>query len=101
SGGGAADRWTVRVEGWVPPPRMPWLVGARDERGPLRAALGPGLERAWAARLRRRPLAALADLPAGTAPTAADLHAVLHWHAPRATPPETSVAAVLAEAELL
>ncbi|HLV04656.1 MAG TPA: helicase-associated domain-containing protein [Actinomycetaceae bacterium] len=96
-----ADRWTVLVEGWVASPRMPWLVGTRDERGTLRAALGPGLERGWAARLRRRTLAALADLPAGTAPTAADLHAVLHWHAPRATPPETSVAAVLAEAELL
>ena len=96
-----ADRWTVLVEGWARSPRMPWLVGTRDERGTLRAALGPGLERGWAARLRRRCLAVLADLAPGTAPAAADVHAALHWQAPRATPPESSVAAVLAEAELL
>ncbi|WP_454083808.1 helicase-associated domain-containing protein [Georgenia sp. Marseille-Q6866] len=93
-----ADRWVALAEGWLDSPRMPWLVGTRDDRGTLRAALGPGLERGWAARLRRR---VLASLPTGTAPAATDVHAVLRWQAPRATPPEASVAAVLAEAELL
>ncbi|MBD8063810.1 helicase-associated domain-containing protein [Actinomycetaceae bacterium Sa1BUA1] len=96
-----ADRWVALAESWLASPRMPWLVGTRDDRGTLRAALGPGLERGWAARLRRRVLAVLASLPAGTAPAAADVHAALRWQAPRATPPEASVAAVLAEAELL
>ena len=96
-----ADRWVTLAEGWLASTRMPWLVGTRDDRGTLRAALGPGLERGWVARLRRRVLAVLASLPAGAAPTAADVHAVLRWQAPRATPPEASVAAVLAEAELL
>ncbi|TNC16872.1 hypothetical protein FHE66_13215 [Georgenia sp. 311] len=96
-----ADRWAVLATAWTGSTRMPWLVGTRDDRGTLRAALGPGLERGWVARLRRRVLAALAELPAGTAPGAADVHALLRWRAPRATPPEASVAAVLAEAELL
>ncbi|WP_226924856.1 helicase-associated domain-containing protein [Georgenia satyanarayanai] len=96
-----ADRWVALAEGWLASTRMPWLVGTRDDRGTLRAALGPGLERGWAARLRRRVLAVLASLPAGTAPAATAVHAVLRWQAPRATPPEASVAAVLAEAELL
>ncbi|WP_324650541.1 helicase-associated domain-containing protein [Georgenia sp. H159] len=96
-----ADRWALLVEGWVTSARMPWLVGTRDERGGLRAALGPGLERGWAARLRRRVLSILASLPAGAAPGAEHVHAVLRWQAPRVTPPAASVAAVLAEAELL
>ncbi len=96
-----ADRWAVLAAGWTSSTRMPWLVGTRDDRGTLRAPLGPGLERGWVARLRRRVLTALAGLPAGVAPSAADVHAVLRWQAPRATPPEASVAAVLAEAELL
>lgn len=96
-----AGRWVALAEGWLASTRMPWLVGTRDDRGTLRAALGPGLERGWVARLRRRVLAVLASLPAGSAPSAGDVHAVLRWQAPRATPPEASVAAVLAEAELL
>ncbi|MEE6274214.1 helicase-associated domain-containing protein [Georgenia wangjunii] len=94
-------RWAHLAAAWLASRRTAWLVGTRNDHGALRAALEPGLERGWAARLRRRALEALADLPEGAAPTAAELHAILTWHAPRATPPETSVAAVLGEAELL
>ena len=94
-------RWAMLATAWAGSPRMPWLVGTRDERGTLRAALGPGLELGWVARLRRRVLATLAELPAGTAPEPSAVHAALHWHAPRTTPPEASVAAILAEADVL
>src|SRR5699024_5423477 len=30
-----ADRWTALVEAWAASPRMPWLVGTRDDRGAL------------------------------------------------------------------
>ncbi|MFC4553848.1 helicase-associated domain-containing protein [Georgenia faecalis] len=95
------ERWAQLALGWLRSRRTAWLVGTRNDRGALRAALEPGLERGWAATLRQRVVATLADLPEGSAPTPAQLHALLTWHAPRATPPLASVAAVLAEAELI
>ncbi|MEE6288660.1 helicase-associated domain-containing protein [Georgenia sp. MJ173] len=100
----AADlphRWAALAAAWLGSGRTPWLVGERDDRGTRLAALGPGLDRSWAARLRRRVVAALAGLPAGLAPDPADLHALLAWSRPRATPDVASTAAVLGEAELL
>src|SRR5690606_36226592 len=94
-------RWAVLAAAWLGSRRTAWLVGTRNDHGALRAALAPGLERGWPARLRRRALQSLTDLPDGAAPTPHEPHALLTWHAPRATPPEASVAAVLDEAELL
>lgn len=95
------ERWTRLAERWLRSPRTPWLIGTRNDRGVLRAALEPGLERPWAARLRRQVLTALAGLDEGAAPDAAAVHALLSWHAPRATPPVAAVDAVLTEAALL
>lgn len=94
-------RWAMLAAAWLTSSRTPWRVGERDERGTRLAALGPGLERGGAARLRRRVVAALGELPAGLAPEAAELHALLAWQRPRTAPDLAAVAAVLAELALL
>ncbi|MFS0703579.1 helicase-associated domain-containing protein, partial [Cellulomonas sp. 179-A 9B4 NHS] len=91
-------RWVRLARAWLLSARTPWLVGERDERGTLRAALDPELARPWVPRLRRTVLDVLADLPPGTSPTADDVHALLRWRTPRAVPPRTAVDAVLDEA---
>lgn len=151
------QRWAHLALAWLGSTRAMWLIGTRDDRGRVRGALEPGLERGWVAPLRRRVLAVLADISRADAPDAdvaaangdemdgtspnsagqdgagqdgtrqdsarqdsarqdsarqdsaattraldtAGVHAVLSWHRPRATPPESSVAAVLAEAAFL
>ncbi|MPV90500.1 hypothetical protein GB882_17650 [Georgenia ruanii] len=94
-------RWARLARAWLGSARAPWLVGTRSDPGTLRAALEPTLERGWAVELRTRALEVLAGLPAGAAPDAGQVHARLTWHRPRATAPERTVAAVLAEAERL
>lgn len=90
-------RWAVLVRTWLSTPRTPWLVGSRDERGAVRAALDPELHRTWAPRLRRSVLGVLADAD-GVALTAHQVLDVLRWRAPRSVPPEPAVTAVLVEA---
>lgn len=90
-------RWAVLARTWLSTPRTPWLVGSRDERGAVRAALDPELHRTWAPRLRRSVLGVLADT-GGVALTAHQVLDVLRWRAPRSVPPEPAVTAVLAEA---
>ncbi|NNH06067.1 helicase-associated domain-containing protein, partial [Cellulomonas fimi] len=92
------QRWAVLARTWLATPRTPWLVGGRDERGTVRAALDPELHRAWAPRLRRAVLGVLAALPEGTAPSTHQVLDALRWRTPRSVPPETAVAAVLSEA---
>lgn len=94
------DRWAALARGWWRSRRTPWLVGSRDERGALRAALDPELWRPWVPRLRRSVLDVLAlapERPLGPA----DVVAVLRWRTPRAVPPEQAVAGLLREAALL
>ena len=62
------DRWAALARTWRSTLRTPWLVGGRDERGGVRAALDPELQRTWAPRLRRSVLDVLADTPPGTRP---------------------------------
>ncbi|WP_149203816.1 helicase-associated domain-containing protein [Actinotalea subterranea] len=98
------ERWEALVEAWLASERAPWLVGTRDERGGLRAALDPETRRPWAPRLRRTVLEVLAaagteSLPAGLA--AEEVHDVLRWRSPRSAPPLHAVEAVLTEAGLL
>lgn len=95
------EQWVELAERWLRSARTPWLVGTRNDHGALRSALEPGLERAWAGRLRRQVLDTLATLDDGAAPSADTVHELLTWHAPRATPPAAAVGAVLAEAALL
>jgi len=91
-----AEQWGRLVRAWVRSPRTPWAVGTRDERGAARAALAADLERPWVVLLRRRVLAVLAQNPGRTL-DAEQVHAVLAWSSPRAVPPVSAVAALLAE----
>ena len=55
-----ADRWAALVSAWLATTRLPGLVGSRDEGGRLLNALGAGLDRMDAPRVRARVLAELA-----------------------------------------
>ncbi|KQY23204.1 hypothetical protein ASD16_11615 [Cellulomonas sp. Root485] len=92
------DRWAALARTWRSTLRTPWLVGSRDDRGGVRAALDPELQRTWAPRLRRAVLDVLADTPPGTAMDAAHVVAVLRWRTPRSVPPPAAVHAMLVEA---
>ncbi|MDQ0372127.1 helicase-associated domain-containing protein [Cellulomonas humilata] len=92
------DRWAALARTWRSTMRTPWLVGGRDDRGGVRAALDPELQRTWAPRLRRAVLDVLADTPPGTALDAAHVVAVLRWRTPRSVPPPAAVHAMLVEA---
>ena len=94
-------RWATLAAAWLDSERTPWLVGTRTDKGALRSALAPDLQRSWAPRLRRRVLEALAARPVGGAPDAAAVQEHLAWHAPRSAPPVETVAAILAEAAAL
>ncbi|MFE9743761.1 helicase-associated domain-containing protein [Saccharothrix saharensis] len=77
-------RWATIAQAWLDLPRLPGLIGQRDDRDRLLNPLAPELNRPGAPRDRRRILEALAALPPGTAVTDPDeLAAVLAWRAPR------------------
>ena len=76
-------RWTQLAEAWIAMPRLVGLVGERDDRDKVLAALGPELERPSAPGERRRVLDALAGAPAGQVVTADSLKARVVWSAPR------------------
>ena len=54
-----ADRWAMLALAWAASRRTPWLAGTRDDKGAVRAALGPDLSRGWVPRLRTQVLTAL------------------------------------------
>ena len=82
--GGPEVRWSVLARAWLDLPRLPGLVGRKDEAGRPINALSDGARRPLAPRDRRRVLSGLADLPPGSAPgSAAALADVLAWRAPR------------------
>ena len=95
------DRWATLATAWLTMTRTPWVVGGRDERGELRAALDPELSRPWAPRLRRAVLDVLAARAAGTVLGATDVVTVLRWRTPRSVPPLAAVEATLLEAGVL
>ena len=102
--GGPELRWSLLARSWLELPRLPGLVGRRDEAGRPIAALSDAVRRPLAPRDRRRILGGLAELPPGTAagsPTA--LADVLAWRAPRrgGRLRDEVVAWVLAEATTL
>ncbi|GMA30370.1 helicase-associated domain-containing protein [Litorihabitans aurantiacus] len=100
-GDAPTHRWARLVHVWLHSERAFALVGTRADDGALRSALEPGLERGWAARLRRRVLDALATWPTGSAPDADAVRGVLTWQSPISPPPDWAVTAVLAEADVL
>jgi hypothetical protein len=62
-------RWVALARAWLVLPRLPRLVGQRDDRDKALATLGPDLERPSAASERRRVLDLLTEPPAGAAAT--------------------------------
>ncbi|MCL2781390.1 MAG: helicase-associated domain-containing protein [Actinomycetia bacterium] len=79
-----ARRWSALAQAWLAMTREPGLVGLRDDRERIIAALGPDVERGLAPVTRRQALAVLTRLAPGDAP--ADRGAVLaalSWQAPR------------------
>jgi hypothetical protein len=79
------ERWTALVTAWLAATRVPGLVGARDPKGRVLAALGPGLDRSPAPALRGRVLGLLAGLPAGSVAEPGSLLARLRWERPPRT----------------
>ncbi|GGQ69647.1 helicase-associated domain-containing protein [Couchioplanes azureus] len=78
-----AQRWEALANSWLAMTRQPGLVGQRDDRDRPINALAPDAERAGAPQARREVLAALADLPAGSAPHPEELLGLLAWQTPR------------------
>ncbi|MGZ3141071.1 helicase-associated domain-containing protein [Lentzea chajnantorensis] len=77
-------RWATLAHAWLELPRLPALVGRRDEKDKLFTPLADEIRRAQAPRDRRWVLDSLAALPKGTAiGGAAELAALLAWRAPR------------------
>ena len=102
--GGPEIRWSALARTWLDLPRLPGLVGRKDDAGRPISALSDGVRRPLAPRDRRRVLAGLAELPPGTAPgSAAALADLLAWRAPRrgGRLRDEVVAWVLAEATVL
>ena len=94
-------RWALLARTWLTTTRTAWMVGTRDDRGMVRAALDPELTRPWAPRLRASVLGVLADAEPGAALTVVQVSEQLAWRSPRALPPAAAVAATLHEAGLL
>jgi Helicase conserved C-terminal domain/WYL domain len=98
----AARRWAQIAHAWLGMPRLPWLVGQRDDRGRALAALSPDVDRTSAPGLRRRVLGVLAEQPAGVVvQSGEELAGRLAWLAPRRGIPVELVLGILAEAESL
>ncbi|MFJ8964291.1 helicase-associated domain-containing protein [Lentzea sp. NPDC102401] len=77
-------RWATIAHAWLELPRLPALVGRRDEKDKLFNPLSDEIRRAQAPRDRRWVLEALGAFPKGTSisnPT--ELAALLGWRAPR------------------
>ncbi|MCX6467172.1 MAG: helicase-associated domain-containing protein [Pseudonocardiales bacterium] len=82
--GGPELRWSLLARTWLALPRLPGMVGRRDDAGRPITALSDGARRPLAPRDRRRVLAGLAELPPGTAPGSPErLADQLSWLAPR------------------
>jgi hypothetical protein len=82
--GGPEQRWLTLARAWLELPRLPGLIGQRDDGDRILAPMSDELRRPLAPRDRRRILDGLAELPTGTALTSPDdLAAQLAWRAPR------------------
>ena len=62
----AAERWVSLASTWLTSPRMPGLVGSRDQQDKPVNALTPELSSLLAVETRRQVLDQLAELPAGS-----------------------------------
>lgn len=78
-----AQRWAEVATAWLQLPRLPGMVGRRDERDKPLPALAEELRRPLAAQHRRRVLSVLGDLPSGAALDEPGVQEVLAWRHPR------------------
>jgi hypothetical protein len=77
-------RWAMLAHTWLKLPRLPGLIGTRDDKDRPMAALSDDIRQPRAPVGRRRILEIIAELPAGRGiQQAAELAAVLAWRAPR------------------
>jgi len=81
------QRWAALVCAWLATTRVPGLVGARDECGRLRGALGAGLDRVDAPRVRSWVLGQLAAVAPGESVSVAAILNRLAWRWPRGQHP--------------
>jgi hypothetical protein len=82
--GGPEQQWIALARAWLELPRLPGLIGLRDDADKIVAPLSDELRRPLAPRDRRRALELLAGLPRGTAVTGPEtLASTLAWRAPR------------------
>lgn len=77
------QRWATLAQAWLDLPRLPGLIGARDEKDRLLGPLSEDLRRPLAPKDRRRVLDYLDELPGGHGARPDDVAAVLAWRAPR------------------
>ncbi|MDP3711567.1 MAG: helicase C-terminal domain-containing protein [Mycobacteriales bacterium] len=98
-----AARWAALAQAWVAMPRVVGLVGQRDDRDKVLAALGPDILRPGIVSDRSAVLDALLDLPPGEVADRDALVERLRWQAPRrgGRAREAVLGWVLDEAELL
>jgi hypothetical protein len=78
-----ARQWALLARTWLEMTRAPVLVGQRDNKGKPISALSLEATRTSVPATRRAALGVLAELPAGTAPTADTVVERLAWQAPR------------------
>ncbi len=77
------ERWFALVDGWLRRAGSASLVGTRDERGQLRAALSPATLRDGEIKLRRAVVAALAPSDPGAEHTVELVRQIVAFRAPR------------------
>jgi hypothetical protein len=77
------DRWSRLARAWLTMPRLPGLIGQRDDKDRLVAPLSFEVQRVGAPDIRRLALEVLSAQPKGSAVRAADVLAQLSWEAPR------------------
>ena len=101
--GQVPHRWETLAAAWLGLPRLPGLIGSRDDRGRPTAALSAEIERPVAPQLRRRVLDVLADCPPGLVPAPEAVRDRVAWRFPRlgAGLRERLVTWTLEEAELI
>ncbi len=78
-----ADRWAELASAWLRTTRASGLVGTRDDRDKVVAALGPDVDRGIAPQTRAGTLHLLASVPPGTVVPEDDIDAALYWSLPR------------------
>lgn len=76
-------RWAGVAQAWLDLPRLPGLIGSRNNRDRLLGPLAEELQHPLAPRDRRRVLEYLDELPAGHGARPDEVAAVLAWRAPR------------------